>query len=148
MKWYKQNYLVPPPSNNLTVRTWIFFCSLIGYLWTFINILIPNDYLTAFLMALLILVTVQNEIQHIYWQILFRAYSPGIIFSTFGLVVGVYVIYRATNEGFLPICIDLILLILLIPTTVQTIKAKNTMTQSVLSVHHFGMKLAYWIWVK
>jgi hypothetical protein len=148
LKWYKRHFIDPPPSDNLAVRTWILFCSFIGYLWTYLSILMPNNHVTAFFMGLLILITVQNAIQHIYWQFLFHAYSPGIIFSTIGLVTGVYVIYKETNEGYLPLWVDFILLIALIPTTIQTIRAKNTMTKSVQNVHHFGIKLAYWVWIK
>ncbi len=146
LKWYKQNYLDPPPSDPLAVRTWILFCSLIGYVWTYLSILMPNAHLTAFFMSLLILVTVQNALQHLYWQFLFRTYAPGIIFSLIGLGTGVYVIYRATTQGYLPVWFDLFLFLALIPATVQTIKAKNTMTKSVLSVHQFAIKLAHWVW--
>ena len=128
LRWYKRHYIDPPPSDNLAVRTWILFCSLVGFLWTLISVWIPNNYLTAILMSLLILVTIQNAIQHIYWQIHFQAYSPGVIFSTIGLILGVFVIFKATKAGYLPIWLDLFLLIALIPTTIETIRAKNTMT--------------------
>lgn len=56
MKWYKQYYIDLPPFNNLTIRTWLLFISLVGFLWTYISILMPNGYLTAIFMELLILV--------------------------------------------------------------------------------------------
>lgn len=148
LKWYQFHYKNPPSSDNLAVRTWLIFCSVFGFIWTFVSIWMSNDYLTAFFMSLLILVTVQNAIQHIYWQILFRAYSPGVIFSSIGLLLGVYTIYRVTNEGYLTWWVDIVLLIALIPTTIQTIQAKNTMTKFVESVHQFGVWLSNMIWIK
>jgi hypothetical protein len=148
LKWYQRCYLNPPPSDNLAVRTWILFCSMVGFVWTFISVMIPNNHITALLMAILIFITIQNAIQHFCWQILFRAYSPGIIFSTVGLVMGVYVCIQATNQGLLPLWVNFILLIGLIPVTIETIKARNTMTKAVLAVHLFGIKLANSIWIK
>jgi hypothetical protein len=148
LKWYKRNYLNPPPSDNLAARTWILFCSLAGFIWTFVSVMIPNGTICAILMAILIFVTVQNAIQHFCWQILFRCYSPGIIFSTVGLAAGVYVIVEAINKGLLPLWFALVLSLGLVPVTIETIKARNTMTKAVLAVHLFGIKLANVLWIK
>lgn len=143
LSWYQRNYVDLPPSTNKAIRVWIVFVSLIGFVWCAVAALPGNPVLAAYVFLPAIAVAMQNALQHIFWLFHFKQYAPGIITSIFCLIpLGTYLAGRAISDNLVPIWYVGILLFLIIPGLVQTVKAKNRMTRPIRAIHHVGINLA------
>lgn len=143
LQWYRDNYVDLPASTNLSVRLWIIIFSLFTYVWTTVCFFIPNATAAAVMVSLLIAVTAQNGLQHLYWTFLFRRYAPGVITSVvMVLPLDGYIIYRMLAEGLLPAWLLAIVIALMVPGLVETVRAGNTMTRAVRFIaHEFPLRL-------
>jgi len=142
LSWYQRNYVDLPPSTNKAVRVWIVFVSLIGFVWCAVATLPGNPVLAAYVFLPATAVAMQNALQHIFWLFYFKQYAPGIITSMFCLIpLGIYLAVRALSDNLVPVWYVGILLLLIIPGLVQTVKAKNRMTRQIRAIHHIGIKL-------
>ncbi|MFZ5353652.1 MAG: HXXEE domain-containing protein [Bacillota bacterium] len=142
LKWYEANYTDIPPSTDRSIRVWLIAFSIFGFLWTFISYIMPIRGIAAALMTVLVMLTIQNGLQHLYWQLLFMKYAPGIVFSVFfGLPAGAYVLYRVISEGLLPKWLILLIMALMLPGLLETVKAGNRMTRIVRAGHETGLWL-------
>jgi hypothetical protein len=102
-----------------------------------------NPVLAAYVFLPAIAVAMQNALQHVYWLFYFKQYAPGIITSVFFLIpLGVYIAIQAVGQSLVPLWYVGILLLLLLPGLVQTVRAKNRMTKQIRAIHHLGIKLA------
>lgn len=143
LKWYERNYRDLPPSTNLSIRLWILSYSLVIILFVWIVSVIPDKYISSILMMLFVSLTIQNGLQHLYWTVYFKEYAPGLIFSVIiGFPVYSLIIVRVVNEGYLPLWAIGIYLVLIIPGLIQTVKAKNTMTSIIKSIHLLGLRIS------
>ncbi|MBN1146020.1 MAG: HXXEE domain-containing protein [Anaerolineales bacterium] len=143
LHWYQRNYTDLPPSSHKAVRLWIIFVILIGVAWCAAATIPGNPVFAAYVFLPAIAVVMQNALQHIYWLIFFRQYAPGIITAAFCLIpLGIYIANRAVQENLAPIWYVGILILLIIPGLVQTVKAKNKMTKPIRAIHHIGIRLS------
>jgi hypothetical protein len=143
VRWYELNFVDLPQLSDKGARAWIVFSSLVGFIWTGIAILPGNQAVAAFVLLLAFALMLQNALQHIYYLFYFRPYAPGIVTSVFFLIpiIG-YLVARVIQQGYVPIWYTILLLVLLIPDLIQTVKAGNTMLPSLRAVHKFGAALA------
>lgn len=147
LKWYKENYIDLPASTNRSIRVWLIGISLVGFVLTAICYFIPNNSAAAFLTCLLVAITLQNGLQHLYWLLYFKKYAPGVVFSVlFGIPVDIYICFRMLKENMLPIWSLFALGLLIIPGLVETVKAKNRMTNSIRGAHQIGISIANRLW--
>lgn len=143
VRWYEQNFIDLPRLTDKGARAWIVFSSIVGFLWTGIAILSTNPTVAAFVLLLAFALMLQNALQHIYYLFYFRRYAPGIVTSVLLLIPIIsYLVAKATQQGYVPIWYTILLVVLLIPNLVQTVKAGNTMLPSLRAVHKFGAALA------
>ena len=143
LKWYKENYVDLPDSTNLSIRVWILFFSLFVYVWTTLCFFTPNRVISAILVSLLIMITTQNGLQHLYWLFYFKKYAPGVVSFVILLIpLNTYVVYRILKQEFLPFWLLIIIMALMIPGLIETIRARNRMTKIVrVVVHEYPIKL-------
>jgi hypothetical protein len=143
LRWYQRNFVDLPPSNDKSVRVWIIFVILIGFVWSAVATLPRNPVFAVYVLLPAIAVAIQNALQHVYWFFFFKQYTPGIITSVFLLIpFGVYLIIRVVWQNLVPLWYVGILILLLIPGLVQTVQAKNRMTKQIRAIHRLGIKLA------
>jgi hypothetical protein len=143
LRWYRENYVDLPGSSNLTVRLWIIVFSLFVYVWTTISFFIPNATVAMTMIVLLLAVTAQNGLQHVYWLFRFRRYAPGVITSVvLVLPLDGYITYRILREELLASWLVLIVFVLMLPGLVETVRAGNRMTKTVrVIVHELPIRL-------
>jgi Protein of unknown function with HXXEE motif len=143
LSWYRRNYVDLPPSTDKATRVWIIFIILVALAWCAAGTLPGNPALAAYVLLPAVAIAVQNAIQHVYWQLYFKQYAPGIITAIFGLIpIGICLFAGAVWQGLVPIWYAGVLVILIVPGLVQTVKAKNMMTPQIRAIHHLGIKLA------
>lgn len=141
LKWYDELFIDIPKSTNFSLRIWLILISAIYFVITGLSFVISNNTISAYIMAALIMVTIENGLQHIYWTIYFKRYAPGVVFSSIGIIFGLLVFFKALSEGYLHYIIVILLFLLLIPTMVETVKSKNRLTKEVRKVHELGIKI-------
>lgn len=143
LKWYKNNFEDIPASTNFSTRFWIILFSLFAYVWVTICFFIQNLFISALLISLVLIITTLNSLQHIYWQILFKKYAPGVVTSILlVLPLNLYVTYRIVHQDLVPAWLLLIISFPILPGIIQTFRAKNKMTKVIrVVVHELPLKL-------
>jgi hypothetical protein len=141
LEWYDSTFQGSSPSNKLGIRLWIVLVGIVGFVITAVSSLFPELRITATIMVILALITVTNGLQHIYWTITFKKYSPGVVFATIGLAVGLLVCITALVQNIIPIYYIVLLGIPITYIIVHTIKAGKTLTKEIYRVHEFSNKL-------
>ncbi len=141
--WYQRNYADLPASTHKSVRVWIIFVILIGVIWCAVATFSGSPVFAAFVFLPAIAVAMQNALQHVYWLFYFRQYAPGIITSILGLIpLGIYITVQAVRQNFVPVGYVVVLFLLLMPGLIQTVNARNRMTNQIRAIHHLGIRLA------
>lgn len=142
LRWYQRNFAELPHSTNTSVRVWIGLVILIGVVWGTVATISGNPVLAGYIFLPAVFVVLQNALQHVYWQIFFKQYSPGFITAVFCLIpLGFYLIVQAVLWYDIPFLYAGLLSLLIIPGLVQTVQAKNRMTKQIRAIHHLGIKL-------
>lgn len=141
LDWYKSTYCPPPSSTKLSCRIWLFIISILGFITTLISYLIPNKTFSACIILIFIVFMTFNGIQHIYWTIAFGKYAPGVIFSSLGIVAGLFITVIIISQHLVWTGYILILYLITIPFLIQTFKAKNTLIKTFLLLHNFTLKI-------
>ena len=146
LRWYQRNYVDLPPSTNQAIRAWIVFVILVALVWCLVATLPGDQVLAAYVLLPAIAIAMQNAFQHLYWQLYFKQYAPGILTAMLCLIpLGIYLFVGAVWQELVPIWYAGILVLLILPGLVQTVKAKNKMTPQIRAIHHLGIKLAGWL---
>jgi len=142
--WYDRNFIDLPYKTKTSTRVFLVFMSLLGFVWTALA-LIPNDRrISAIIIYILAVVVFLNAIQHIYWQIYFREYAPGVITAVL-LIIPIVIAFtwQSLQYGYLSIWYVIILGALgITPGLKQTIRAGNRMTAMFVLINRFGVWLA------
>jgi hypothetical protein len=142
LAWYRRNYVDLPPSTDKATRVWIIFVILVALVWCAAGTLPGNPSLAAYVLLPAVAIAVQNAIQHVYWQLYFRQYAPGIISAVFGLIpLGVCLLVAAVRQRLVPAWYAGVLAVVIVPGLVQTVRAKNMMTPQIRAIHHLGIKI-------
>ena len=137
MAWYNQYYADPPQMSNAVTWFALALISAVGLVWTFLATRPKNQKITAFVILFFPAAgALQNAIQHIYWTFLFGAYAPGVITSVLLLIpLTVYLAARAIRERLVPRWYVAVLLVLIVPALITTVRAGNTVTPQIRTVH-------------
>jgi hypothetical protein len=78
--WYQAQFGQVPTDSDLVVHTWLIGISLVGFVWTMIACLLPTPRATAiFVLPFFVVLVFGNALQHVYWQVAFGAYAPGVL---------------------------------------------------------------------
>ena len=84
LSWYQEQFGQVPTDSDLVLHTWLIGISLVGFLWTSIGCVLPTPRATAiFTLTFFIAAVFGNALQHVYWQVAFGAYAPGVLAAVF-----------------------------------------------------------------
>ena len=150
LAWYQHNYDMSSMAalNVESSWVWFIFISLIGYLWTAASLIPKSQRWTAFIILPAGALVLQNALQHVYWLFFFGDFSFGYgILTAIILLIPVvtYLAVRAVREKLVPIWYVVLLVVLIIPGMVATIKAGNTITAQMRRFHEFSIWLTDWV---
>lgn len=144
--WEQRNFLNVPAKTNTSVRTFLVFFTLLGFLWAALAALPNNPTIAAFVILPFAAGALLNALQHLFYTLYFKQYSPGVITAVvlYLPIVG-YLTARAIKENLVPVIYVAALGILTIPGLIQTIKAGNTFTPAFRAFSHIGVTLSRWL---
>ena len=143
LPWEQRNFVNLPAKTDASVRTFLMFFTLFGFLWTAVAALTNNPTLAAFVLLPFAAGAFLNALQHLFYVVYFKQYAPGVITSVvlYLPIVG-YLTARAIEENLVPLVYVVVLVILTILGLVQTIKAGNTVTAPFRAISDWGMALS------
>ena len=146
LRWEQRNFANLPAKTDTSVRTFLVFFTLFGFLWTALAALPSNPTIAAFVLLPFAAGAFLNTLQHLFYTLYFRQYAPGVITSVVVIIpiVG-YLTARAIEENLVPIVYVMVLGILTVLGLIQTIKAGNTLTPTFRAISHLGVALAKWL---
>ena len=143
LPWEERNFVNLPTKTHASIRTFLVFFTLLGFLWTALAALPNNPKIAAFVLLPMAAGAFLNALQHLFYTLYFRQYAPGVITSTvlYLPIIG-YLTARAIAENLVPVGYVVVLGILTVLGLVQTIKAGNTFTPFFRAISHFGIALS------
>jgi hypothetical protein len=146
LPWYRRNFVNLPPKTNTSVRTFLVFFTLFGFLWTALAALTKNPKIAAFLFLPFVAGAFFNAIQHLFYTLYFRQYAPGVVTSVMLYIpLSGYLITRAIAENLVPVVYIGLLVVLVILGLIQTMRAGKTFIPFFRAISHFGMRLSEWL---
>jgi hypothetical protein len=146
LRWYRRNFQDLPPLTDASARMWIVVFSLVVLLWFATASLTSSPSVAALVTLPAIALMVQNGLQHIFWLLSFRRYAPGVITSVLLIIpLGSHIAIRALRHGYAPTWYVALLVALILPGLVQTVRAGDRMTPQLRAMHRLGIKLSNWI---
>lgn len=141
LDWYKCTYNPPPPSTKLSCRIWLFLISIFGFMITSIAYILPNDTISAGVLLVFIVFSTFNGLQHIYWTIAFKKYAPGVIFSSLGIIAGIFITAVILSKGLISAGYVFFLYLITVPFMIETFRAKNKLIRSFTYLHGLTLKI-------
>lgn len=146
LRWEQRNFANLPAKTNASVRTFLVFFTLFGFLWTALAALPNNPKIAAFVLLPFAWGAFLNALQHLFYTIYFRQYAPGVITSVvLYLPISGYLTIRAIQENLVPAAYVVVLVALTILGLIQTMKAGNTFIPAFRTFSRFGMALSKWL---
>ena len=142
LNWYNSTYCPPPSSTKLSCRIWLFLISIFGFIITSIAYIIPNDTISSGVILIFIVFSTFNGLQHLYWTIAFKKYTPGVVFSSLGIFAGIFITAVILSKDFISVGYIIILYIITIPFMLETFRAKNKLIRSFSYLHGLTLKIA------
>lgn len=79
--WEQRNFANLPAKTNTSVRTFLVFLTLFGFLWTALAAWLNNPKIAAYMILALAAGAFLNTLQHLFYTMYFRQYAPGVITS-------------------------------------------------------------------
>lgn len=142
--WYQAQFTNPPNTSDIAVYTWLFGISIVGFLWTAVACLLSTPRATARMaLPFFVLLVFSNALQHVYWQVAFRAYAPGFLAALFLNIPAVLLLsWHAIRNGLVGWRFLAILYALSLPMLFSTILAGRTVTPAFQRIHDFSAWLA------
>lgn len=144
--WEQRNFVNLPAKTQTSVRTFLVFFTLFGFLWTALAALPHNPKIAAFVFLPFAAGAFLNALQHLFYTMYFRQYAPGVITAVvlYLPIVG-YLTARALEENLVSAVYVVALAILTILGLIQTVKAGNTVTLAFEAISHIGVALSKWL---
>ena len=146
LEWEEHNFVNVPPKTRASVRTFLVFFSLFGFLLTALSVLPGDPQLAALIVLAFAAGASLNALQHVFYALLFRQYAPGVITAILLILpVSVYLAGRAIGERLVPAAYVALLGGLVVLGLIQTIRAGNSFTPFFRAVSQFGVTLSRWL---
>lgn len=143
LNWEQRNFANLPAKTNTSVRTFLVFLTLFGFLWTALAAWPNNLKFAAYMILALAAGAFLNTLQHLFYTMYFRQYAPGVITSVvLYLPISGYLVAKAIAENLVPVGYVVGLGILAILGLIQTIKAGNTFISLFRSISRLGVALS------
>lgn len=143
LNWEQRNFANLPAKTNTSVRTFLVFLTLFGFLWTALAAWLNNPKTAAYMILALAAGAFLNTLQHLFYTMYFRQYAPGVITSVvLYLPISGYLAAKAIAENLVPVGCFVGLGILVILGIIQTIKVGNTFIPLFRSISRLGVALS------
>jgi len=144
MAWYRMEFTPPPATSDSAVHALLVGISLLGAVWTALGCRFRTPKATAyFVLPFFVPFVFANNLQHIYWQVAFGAYAPGVLASAFlnGPAI-LLVSWHAQRNRLVAGSYLVALYCLSLPLLLQAAQAGRTVPPALLRVHEVGARLA------
>jgi len=144
MTWYRAEFANPPDTPDVAVRTLLVTFSLLGFLWTAVGCSLGTRRTTAYVvLPFFVPFVLANNLQHIYWQVAFRAYAPGVLTSAFLNIPAVLLVswHAWRNRLVAGRYVTGLYLLSLLPL-VSAVRAGRVMSPAMVGIHELGRSLA------
>jgi hypothetical protein len=144
MDWYRAQFVNPPATSEFAAHTLLVGISLLGAMWTALGCCFRTPGATAyFVLPFFVPFVFANNLQHIYWQLAFGAYAPGVLASAFlnGPAI-VFASWHAQRNRLVgrPYLATLYVFTLL--PVAQAVQGGRSVSPAMLRVHEFGVWFA------
>jgi hypothetical protein len=122
---------------------WIVFIVLVAAVWYLIATFPSDPSFAAYVLFPAIALSLQNALQHLWWQFSFKGYTPGIVTALLLLIpTGCGVTVWIIRENYAATWYIVLCLIVTLPGLIQTVRTGNQMTSFIRGINLFGIKLA------
>lgn len=143
VRWYYRHYVDLPPITARSTRTWILFIIAVGILWCLLATLPSDPSFAAYVLFPAIAITLQNALQHLWWQFSFEGYAPGIVTALLLLIpAGCGLTIWIIREDYAAPWYILLCFLVMLPGLTQTVRAGNRMTTFIRGINLLGIRLA------
>jgi asparagine N-glycosylation enzyme membrane subunit Stt3 len=141
--WHQRSFAdLPPGETDRSIRVFLVLASVVVLGWAGLVTVWGDPRVAAYLFLPTVAVIVQNALQHVYWQLAFREYAPGIVTSVLLLIPGTVVLaVAAVQRDYVPLWYVLVLAILLVPGLIQTVRAGHSLTPPLRAILRFSVAL-------
>src|SRR5262245_12205283 len=138
--WYRQQFTNPPDTPDFAVRALLVLFSLLAFLWTAVGVVLPTPRATAyFVLPFFVPFVLANNLQHIYWQVAFAAYAPGVLASAFLNIPAILLLSWHARRSRLVGCPYVVsLYVLSLAPVIAAARTGRTVPATMHRVHEFG----------
>jgi hypothetical protein len=138
--WYERNFVAMPANRTkTTIRFFLVFLSVVGFLWVAIAQSFGDSSIASWVVMPLVCLILQNVLQHVYWQIRFTQYAPGLCTAVLLLApLSLGIIITSTVEHLIPSWYMIALGVAIVPGLVDTVRSGNKLTRALLLIHGFS----------
>ena len=142
--WYRQQFTNPPATPDFALHALLVGISVLGAAWTALGCCFRAPKATAyFVLPFFVPFVFANNLQHIYWQVAFGAYAPGVLASAFLNGPAILLLsWHACRNRLVPPVFVTALYLLSLPPLFDAVRAGRTVPAALLRVHEFGVWLA------
>lgn len=143
MVWYREQFTNPPETSDFVVRTLLVGFSLLAVVWTGIGCALPTPRAAAcFVLPFFVPFVFANNLQHVYWQLAFGAYAPGVLASTLLNVPAIVLLsWHARRNHLVTGRYVAGLYLLSLPAFLSVARGGRVMSPALLRVHELGGRL-------
>ncbi len=136
----RRNYVdAPPAMTDRNARAWIAVACLIGLVWCAAAAVPGNPVVAAYVFMPAIFIVLTNAIQHVYWSLYFRRYSPGTVTAVLLMIpISVLMVMTALRMGYVPAAYVAILAAGLVLGFIDTVRTGRKTPSVVRGVYGIG----------
>jgi hypothetical protein len=141
--WYQRYFVELPPKTNKSIRTFLVFAALVGFVWAGAASIAGDPILAAWIMMPFTALVLLNALQHVFWLFYFRAFAPGVI-SSVVLLLPVCLLLGgiAVDQGLIPGWYAAIWIVPISIGLVQTYRSGNRLSSMFRVLDRVGRSLA------
>jgi len=142
--WYRTQFVNPPSTSDRGVHVGLLAISLLGVLWTAGACLLPTPRATALVaLPFFVVFVLGNALQHVYWQLAFGAYAPGVVTSALLIIPSVVLLsWHAVRSRLVAPAYLAVLYASSVAVVFYAVRAGRTVPSGLLAVHAFIEALA------
>ncbi len=144
MPWFREQFVNPPNTSDLGVHTWLIGISLVGFLLTALAAFLPTARATAvFVLPFFIVLVFGNALHHIYWQLAFSAYAPGVLAAGFLNIPSIALLsWHAARNRLVGWLYLTVLYVACLLSLLSVVRAGRTVTPPFHAMYNFSEWLA------
>ena len=142
-EWNTANFIGTPDTPDSAVRVLLVLVSIAGFLVTAIACAFSSSTKTAYItLTFFILVAFNNSLQHLFWQLYWGAYAPGVLAAAFLNVPAILLLswHALKNRLVSPLYIA-ILYTTAVPALYLTFRQGRQFPEVMAKGHEFGVNI-------